>query len=69
VDVFAYPDGKKVGELTGFYSPFGICIDKSQDVWITNYSPPQVVEYQHGGTSPISKLSVPEWPTGCAFDP
>ena len=68
VDVFSYPGGTLVGQLTGFQGPAGLCSDGSGDVWITNESPPEVIEYQHGGTDPIAILGS-EDPFGCSVDP
>jgi hypothetical protein len=70
VYVFAYPGGKRVGGLTGFNSPRGECVDSSGDVWIVNQTPAEVIEYAHGGSTPIATLSVPGGsPEGCAIDP
>jgi len=64
--VFSYPNGKVVGSLTT--SGQSVCTDSSGDIFITQSS--QVVEYAHGGTSPIATLSLPgldAW--GCSVDP
>jgi hypothetical protein len=57
VDVFSYPGGKQIGTLTGFSTPEGMCINKKSDVWIASTSNYQMVEYAHGGTSPIATLT------------
>jgi hypothetical protein len=70
VDVYSYPQGSKVGVLTGFDSPKGECVDASGNIWIVNQTPPEIIEYAHGGSSPIATLSVPgSSPAGCAVDP
>jgi DNA-binding beta-propeller fold protein YncE len=70
VDIYSYPVGTLYGTLTGFNSPVGACIDKAQNVWIVNQGPAEVIEYAHGGNSPIATLRVPgDWPYGCAVDP
>ncbi len=70
VYVFSYPAGKMVGTLTGFSTPYGLCVDKSANVWVVNDGTSQIIEYAHGGTSPIATLSDPgEYPEGCAVDP
>ena len=70
VDVFSYPRGSKVGVLTGFDSPKGECVDGSGNIWIVNQTPPEVIEYAHGGSNPVATLSVPgSSPAGCAVDP
>jgi hypothetical protein len=70
VRVLSYPRLRHVGTLTGFRTPFGECADKAGNVWIVNRTPAEVIEYAHGGTSPIAILSVPgSLPFGCAVDP
>jgi hypothetical protein len=72
--VYSYPDGKKMGTLTGFAQPDGLCSDKNGDVWIVNNERSQsgedVVEYKHGGTNPIKTLKDPsEILIACSVDP
>jgi hypothetical protein len=67
--VFSYPKAKLVGTLTGFYAPMGACVDKAGNVWIVNWQPAEVIEYSHGGTTPIATLSAGASPFGCAIDP
>jgi hypothetical protein len=70
VSVYSYPKGKLVGTITGFDLPTGECSDAAGDVFITNFLASQILEYAHGGTSPIATLSDPgEYPVGCAVDP
>jgi hypothetical protein len=70
VYVFSYPRGKLVGTLTGFFGIYGECVDRTGDVWITNSSPPEIIEYAHGGTYPTATLSdAGEEPGGCSIDP
>ncbi|HKU80778.1 MAG TPA: hypothetical protein VJP76_01315 [Candidatus Tumulicola sp.] len=67
VKVFSYPRGKLVGTLTGFQTPQGLCVDKAGNVFITNSAAAQILEYAHGGTTPIATLSdAGEHPVGCA---
>jgi hypothetical protein len=68
--VLSYPQGSEVGELSGFSAISGACVDAAGDVWVVNFSPPEAIEYAHGGTTPIATLSDPgEEPVGCAVDP
>jgi DNA-binding beta-propeller fold protein YncE len=70
VYVYSYPKGKLTGTLTGFNVPDGECVDQTGDVFITNYSASNIVEYAHGGTSPIATLSDKGYhPSGCSVDP
>jgi hypothetical protein len=68
VYVYSYPKGDLVGTLTGFDVPGGECVDSKGDVWITEFSSNDVVEYAHGGTQPIGALSGPGRTFGCAVD-
>lgn len=70
VTVYEYPSAKQVGTLTGFEDPTGECSDKAGDVFITDFEASKILEYAHGGTTPIQTLSDPgQWPSGCSFDP
>ncbi len=70
VYVYSYADQKLVGTLTGFEEPYGLCADKTGNVWIVDDGHQQIVEYKHGGASPIATLSDPgEYPEGCSVDP
>jgi hypothetical protein len=70
VYAYAYSTQKLVGTLTGFKTPYGLCVDKAANVWIVNDGASQIVEYAHGGTVPIATLSDPgEYPEGCSVDP
>jgi hypothetical protein len=71
VDVFSYPAGKQVGTLTGFNEPAGICADRKGDVFIADGGNNSIVEYAHGGTTPIATLQGvgPGTPLGCSVDP
>jgi DNA-binding beta-propeller fold protein YncE len=70
-DVYAYSYSTHalVGTLTGFQTPYGLCVDKSGDVWVADDGVSQLVEYAHGGSSPIGTLSdTGDYPEGCAVD-
>jgi hypothetical protein len=70
VVVYSYPKLKVVGTLTGFTNPQGDCVDKANNVWIDNTQTSQLIEYAHGGTTPIATLNDPnQYPVGCSFDP
>jgi sugar lactone lactonase YvrE len=69
VDIYTYPEGKQVGALSGFNLPQGECSDANGNVFITNTNTSQIIEYAHGGTTPIAVLDDPhENPVGCAVD-
>jgi len=68
VYVYSYSDGTLVGTLTGFVNPQGLCTDESGNVFITDEDGYDIVEYAHGGTSPIQILTDPQEPTACSVD-
>lgn len=72
VDVYS-AGGKNdtlVGQITGFNEPYGLCADKSGDVYVTNMQGQDILEYAHGGTSPIKTLTDSYGsPGGCSVDP
>jgi len=70
VYVYRFPSLKLAGKLHGFSDPQGICAAASGNVWITDTSSEQVIEYAHGGTKPVATLADPVgYPVGCAVDP
>lgn len=69
VYVYSYPRGGLKGMLTGFEGAHGECVDKRGDVFITETRGQQILEYPHGGTSPIATVNDPGYsPLGCAID-
>jgi hypothetical protein len=69
VDVYTYPKGKLVGILTGFNIPEGACADAQGNVWITSQDQYEILEYAHGGTTPIATLTqTNELFDGCSVD-
>jgi hypothetical protein len=70
VYVFSYPKGKLQQTLTGFADPAGECVDANGDVFIANTGGYNIVEYAHGGSSPIATLKDDGYfPVGCSVDP
>jgi hypothetical protein len=73
VDVYSYPNLKVVGQLkTDMLSPDGLCTDKKGDVFVVNNTPndDDVLEFAHGGTTPIQTLSDPaQVAVSCSVDP
>jgi hypothetical protein len=70
VYVFSYPGGKLEGTITGFPQwPSGLCVDQRQDVWVTLGLGAKLVEFPHGGTTPIGVLNDPgQEPIGCSVE-
>ncbi len=69
VNVYSYPGGRLKGTLTGFSVPHSECVDQAGNVFIANGGKKQLVEYAHGGTSPIKIYHEPGFTHGCAVDP
>ncbi len=72
VDVYAYrtKPGRLLGQLTGFQFPYGECTDKSGNVYVADFAAADIVEYAHGGTTPIKTLTDSYgYPIGCSVDP
>jgi hypothetical protein len=70
VYILEYKTGNLEGTLTGFSDPFGMCVDKAGDVFIANYVGENILEYAHGGSSPIANLDDTGYlPKGCSVDP
>ena len=69
VFVYDYKNGTLVGQLTGFNSPYGQCVDARGDVWITSFGDASIVEYAHGGSQPLKTLTTDQQPYGCSVDP
>lgn len=68
--VFTYPAGQHVGTIRGLQRPHGECVDAAGNVWVTNGLAEDLVEFAHGGTTPIATLTDPNaFPAGCAVDP
>jgi hypothetical protein len=73
-EVFAYnyPGGKLVGTLTGIPDAQGMCTAKKLKgkFWVVATGSNQVLEFDHGGTSPLATLNVTAGePASCAVDP
>jgi len=70
-DVYVYTrtKGRLVGTLTDQNNPAGLCTDTKGDVFVTQLYGHQIVEYKHGGTTPIGTLSDPGYePGACSVD-
>ena len=69
VYIFSFPKGKLVGTLTGFQEVAGVCADAAGNVWVANSADFDLIEYAHGGTSPIATLSDYEsYPFSCSVN-
>jgi hypothetical protein len=66
---FTYPGGKPVGALTGITGPAGECTSSTSmgNWWVVASG--EILEFAHGGTSPISTLKVTGLVSSCAVDP
>ena len=72
VAFYSWPDLKPMGDITGFFNPEGLCVNKAGDVWVTNDTSlgvHQVTEYAHGATTPMNNLVDPDGSTlGCSVN-
>ncbi len=68
VEALTYPKGTLVGQLTGFGSVAGLCVDKAGDLFVVDQAGPVQV-FVHGGAAPIRKLTTVGASDGCAVDP
>ena len=69
VYVYSWPSLALVGTLTGFNGPSGECVDAKGNVWIANTYDSELIEYAHGGTSPVATLSDSgQYPYSCAVN-
>jgi hypothetical protein len=74
VDIYTYGKGYKlVGQLTGFFNPEGLCVDKVGNVYVTNDTSDgvyQITEYAHGSTTATRTINNPDGRSnGCSVDP
>lgn len=69
VFIYNYRTRALIGRLTGFAKPYGQCVDKVGNVWITNLDSTAVVEYAHGGVTPRKTLHAAGHSAGCSVDP
>ena len=70
VNVYSYPQGKLVGILTGFNEPWGLCAESAGDVFVADNWHFRVVEYPHGGLTPIRTFRHDHGhPQSCSIDP
>ncbi len=65
--VLSYPAGKLVGQLS--VGGFSLCADTRNNVFVSEYDDDEILEYAHGGTTPIATFLVPAHPWGCAVSP
>jgi hypothetical protein len=69
VYVYSYPGGQLVGTLDSAYgSPAGMCVDRKGDVFIAEFNANEILEFAHGGSTPIAELHDSGQPLGCSVD-
>jgi hypothetical protein len=69
VNVYRFWQRKLVGVLTGFDEPLGECVDAAGDVYVTDHYGHRILEFAHGGASPINVIRTSlTQPSGCAVD-
>jgi DNA-binding beta-propeller fold protein YncE len=70
VRMYSYPQLVAAG-LIKVRDPEGLCVDtRTQNVWVVSTAYSKIVEFAHGGTTPIATLADGvEYPQACAVDP
>ena len=69
VYILSFPKGKLVGTLTGFQEVAGVCADAAGHVWVANSAGFDLIEYAHGGGSPIATLTdYDNYPFSCSVN-
>jgi len=66
---YSLPQAELKQTLTGLSTPEGLCSDAVGNVFIPNLGTKQILEYAHGGASPIQTLKARGYPYDCAVDP
>jgi hypothetical protein len=68
--ILSYPAGTLEGTITGLKIPGGLCSDGNGNVFVTDFKAADILEYAHGGTSPINTLNDPGYYLiACSVDP
>jgi hypothetical protein len=67
VDVYDYANGSQVGTLSGFVADAG-CVDGTGNVYLVDSGAGSLVEYAHGGTTPLRTYSPGGTLVGCSID-
>lgn len=69
ISVLTYPQGQTVATITTDAFPGAMCSDKHGNVFVTDTVNSDIVEYAHGGTSPIATLKeIDSAPQACSVD-
>ena len=69
VTVYDWHTRALVGTLYGFRDPTGLCVDRANDVYVTDFDEQVAIEFAHGATTPIKILhDTVGYPYGCAVD-
>jgi hypothetical protein len=69
VYVYDYKALKLLGLLKGLRQPYGQCVDAHGNIWITDLTGQQVVEYAHGSIHWKKQLKTQGASVGCSVDP
>lgn len=70
IEILRFKRHTFVGTLTGLMWPGGLCVDKAQDVFVTDSSWNDTFEYRHGALAPFNAFGDPYGsPGACSIDP
>jgi hypothetical protein len=66
VDLIGYPGGTLIGQVAGFAYPYGLCSDKSGNVYVADFSREEGFEIAAGTTSVINSWATGGEAIGCS---
>lgn len=71
IHILSYPQGQLVATVQAAAQSLYLCSDTKGNVFVTAFknSSGNVLEYAHGGTTPIASFYSQGWPWSCAVDP
>jgi hypothetical protein len=70
LDTYTYPRGVQQQHINTGAAAKGLCVDPRGNIFVTDYNNARILEYAHGGASPIAILSDPlPKPIACSVDP
>jgi hypothetical protein len=69
VFVYKYDTGSFVGQLNGLKKPYGQCVDRGGNVWVTDLVGETIVKYPRGTIHWKEKMQTGGSPVGCSVDP
>jgi hypothetical protein len=69
VNIYSMPSLARMGQVTGFTEPLGLCNDTSGNIWVTDFSAQTITEVSRAGVAGRSLADRDGYPYSCAVDP